>query len=239
MRVYIAGPITGTDDYQERFSAAAEALTDAGHTPLSPTSVEPPADGTWEAWMRATTSLMVTADGIALLSGWETSRGARIEHDWMTSVGLPARPLQAWTSTPTPGGPPIPVRIQRRSTRGWRMHANAVNACPTPVRHSRWESPFAIKAVGDDWLVQDSWDGEVYAERATRREAHAVAADMYRTNVTRRPVGAHPWWCHYPTVEEITARLRGRDIACWCPLDMPCHGDVLLDIANADAGDAR
>lgn len=41
MRVYIAGPITGTDDYQERFSAAAEAITAAGHTPLSPTSVAP------------------------------------------------------------------------------------------------------------------------------------------------------------------------------------------------------
>lgn len=27
--------------------------------------------------------------------------------------------------------------------------------------------------------------------------------------------------------------LRGRDLACWCPLDQPCHADVLLDLANA------
>ncbi len=26
--------------------------------------------------------------------------------------------------------------------------------------------------------------------------------------------------------------LRGMDLACWCPLDGPCHADVLLDIAN-------
>lgn len=26
--------------------------------------------------------------------------------------------------------------------------------------------------------------------------------------------------------------LRGKDLACWCPLDQPCHADVLLDIAN-------
>ena len=26
--------------------------------------------------------------------------------------------------------------------------------------------------------------------------------------------------------------LRGRDLACWCPLDRPCHGDVLLELAN-------
>jgi hypothetical protein len=26
--------------------------------------------------------------------------------------------------------------------------------------------------------------------------------------------------------------LSGKDLACWCPLDSPCHGDVLLEIAN-------
>jgi hypothetical protein len=26
--------------------------------------------------------------------------------------------------------------------------------------------------------------------------------------------------------------LRGRDLACWCPLDAPCHADVLLEMAN-------
>lgn len=27
--------------------------------------------------------------------------------------------------------------------------------------------------------------------------------------------------------------LRGKDLACWCPLDKPCHADVLLRLANA------
>ena len=26
--------------------------------------------------------------------------------------------------------------------------------------------------------------------------------------------------------------LRGADLACWCPLDGPCHADVLLERAN-------
>lgn len=26
--------------------------------------------------------------------------------------------------------------------------------------------------------------------------------------------------------------LRGKDLACWCPLDQPCHADFLLEIAN-------
>ena len=26
--------------------------------------------------------------------------------------------------------------------------------------------------------------------------------------------------------------LRGIELACWCPLDKPCHADVLLELAN-------
>lgn len=33
---------------------------------------------------------------------------------------------------------------------------------------------------------------------------------------------------------EIEA-LRGKDLACWCPLDQPCHADVLLEIANGES----
>lgn len=29
------------------------------------------------------------------------------------------------------------------------------------------------------------------------------------------------------------SELRGKDLACWCALDQPCHADVLLEIANA------
>lgn len=37
---------------------------------------------------------------------------------------------------------------------------------------------------------------------------------------------------------EIRRELRGKDLACWCPLEdangnrVPCHADVLLEIAN-------
>jgi hypothetical protein len=33
--------------------------------------------------------------------------------------------------------------------------------------------------------------------------------------------------------EQARGELRGKDLACWCALDEPCHGDVLLEIANA------
>jgi len=31
----------------------------------------------------------------------------------------------------------------------------------------------------------------------------------------------------------LLAQLTGKDLACWCPLDQPCHADVLLELANA------
>lgn len=31
---------------------------------------------------------------------------------------------------------------------------------------------------------------------------------------------------------EAQATIRGFDLACYCPLDQPCHADVLLKIAN-------
>jgi hypothetical protein len=40
-------------------------------------------------------------------------------------------------------------------------------------------------------------------------------------------VEAHPRYA-----EAVQAELRGKDLACWCSLDQPCHADVLLEIAN-------
>lgn len=30
------------------------------------------------------------------------------------------------------------------------------------------------------------------------------------------------------------AELRGKNLACWCALDAPCHADVLLELANPE-----
>jgi hypothetical protein len=32
---------------------------------------------------------------------------------------------------------------------------------------------------------------------------------------------------------DLRACLRGKNLACWCPLDQPCHADVLLEMANS------
>ncbi len=33
-------------------------------------------------------------------------------------------------------------------------------------------------------------------------------------------------------LRDLRACLRGKNLACWCPLGQPCHADVLLEMAN-------
>lgn len=104
-----------------------------------------------------------------------------------------------------------PRRIQRRRVKGWRMPEGAVYV----GRGTRWGNPFRVGKT----QMHDIRD-------ATAQEC----VDLYREWVTARPVvlGLSP----QGMVAEIREHLRGRDLACWCPLDAPCHADVLLDIAN-------
>ncbi len=40
---------------------------------------------------------------------------------------------------------------------------------------------------------------------------------------------------NYPMlVRNLLEPLKGKDLACWCKPGEPCHGDVLLEIANND-----
>lgn len=224
-RVYTAGPVTGVPDYRRRFADAAAALTVAGYEPVSPTEAVPPADGSWEGWMRATTRLLTGAGGVALLPGWEASRGARIEHDWAAAVGLPVRPLAAWTASG--GGGPVPVRIQRRRTRGWRAHANAIYV----GRPSLWASPIRVHRLGSAWAVTPAWGDRLLTKTRTRREAHATAVALYRELLE---ADERPWW--FNVRREDVAALAGRDLMCWCPPGLPCHADVLLELANPTDG---
>ncbi len=77
--VYIAGPITGTTDYMERFKQAEDQLRDAGYTPVNPTIVSKTllaAGCKYEEFMRVTHELLKVCGAILLLFEWESSKGA-------------------------------------------------------------------------------------------------------------------------------------------------------------------
>lgn len=74
-------------------------------------------------------------------------------------------------------------------------------------------------------------EGAVKVDRSTRWGNPFVAA----TPAERaRAVAQYRAWLPSQPALVAAARdaLRGRDLACWCPLDGPCHADVLLDVAN-------
>lgn len=78
--VYIAGQITGTDDYMERFKKAEEEVKHMFNcVPINPTMVSATlleAECDHEQFMEVTKSLLKCCDTIYLLKGWQNSAGA-------------------------------------------------------------------------------------------------------------------------------------------------------------------
>jgi hypothetical protein len=98
-----------------------------------------------------------------------------------------------------------PLRIQRKRTKGWRLPEGAVYI----GRPSVWQNPFgpsgsAASISCDDPIEAVRLHREMVAEECTRR---------------RR-------------VPNYIMALRGKTLACWCREDQPCHGDILLRLAN-------
>jgi hypothetical protein len=103
----------------------------------------------------------------------------------------------------------MPVRIQRKRTKGWRMPPNTVYV----GRPSRWGNPWTIEGAREAGFTGCGTD------------LARMCVGMFRNGVIKG----------LPVVSDIVGNihlLRGKNLACWCPLDSPCHADVLLEMAN-------
>lgn len=121
-----------------------------------------------------------------------------------------------------------PQRIQRQRTKGWRMPDNAVyvgrpSQWKNPYKITRSESGAPIVVTVDKWGIEQ---GARWAGFDDKRQAAVFAVDLYR----RMLLGALDRDPHFR--EHYLDELAGKDLACWCPLNQPCHADVLLRIAN-------
>ena len=99
-----------------------------------------------------------------------------------------------------------PVRVQLSRKKGWKMPPNTVSV----ARPGHWGNPYALGMPAPSWMGIPVLDT---IERVV--EAH-------RNMVLTLP----------GKVCEVRTFLHGKNLACWCPLDKPCHADVLLEIAN-------
>lgn len=89
-RIYLAGPMSGIADFNyPAFNRAAEQLRAKGFVVENPAENPAPADNDWRQYMRMSIRQMLTCDMVALLPGWSQSRGAAIEQEVATQLGMP------------------------------------------------------------------------------------------------------------------------------------------------------
>ena len=90
-KIYISGKITGltTEEIKSRFGNAELAIEIAGDEPVNPLKVAPydPAH-TWEHYMVEDIRALLGCNAILMLSNWQDSKGARIEHAIAKEMGL-------------------------------------------------------------------------------------------------------------------------------------------------------
>jgi hypothetical protein len=103
------------------------------------------------------------------------------------------------------------IRIQRQRTPGWRMPEGARYV----GRGTRWGNRF-------------------------RADRSIPASDVWEVTQDRAAVlAAYRWWLRRQLVDDpaFLLPLRGATaLACWCPLDVRCHADILIEQLTATEG---
>lgn len=88
MIIYLSGPMSGIDGYNfPAFHAAAEKLRKLGHAVINPAEIKP-SSKKWVECMRADIKAMLQANTVAVLPGWEESKGAKIEVFLALQLGM-------------------------------------------------------------------------------------------------------------------------------------------------------
>ena len=100
----------------------------------------------------------------------------------------------------------MPERIQRSRRKGWTIPTGAVYV----GRPTKWGNSYRI--------------GDPHPETGAPMTRRDVVA-LFRLDVEDRLK-------FDVSLVERLADLRGHDLVCWCPVGLPCHADVLLEVAN-------
>lgn len=121
-----------------------------------------------------------------------------------------------------------PKRIQLKRTKGWRKPEGAI----VVTRPGRWGNPFKVGETidrnDDRFKVLADLQPAIAGLSAVRILTADIAVDAYFHFILNAP---RLWLA-------AGDELAGHDLACWCPLvdehgeKVPCHADVLLEVAN-------
>ena len=115
-----------------------------------------------------------------------------------------------------------PKRIQLSRKKGWRMPANTVIV----DRRTKWGNPYFVKKKRSLYHVfkvtEHGAKKSIGLGAKTQREALAIALNKFRKIITYT----------LRTSPDYLEPLRGKNLACWCKEEAPCHADILIELAN-------
>ena len=121
-----------------------------------------------------------------------------------------------------------PVRIQRSRRKGFKTPPGTVYV----GRPTKYGNPF--KLTPDGWIM-------CYSASRVRLNPWIywsvcggfTTADIIELYEQWVKGGLHGncFFKYLPTPPDLTA-LKGKNLSCFCPLQSPCHADVLLKLAN-------
>ena len=87
-RIYIAGPVTGVEGYEENFARAEQLLRDKGYEPVNPVAPGLVDGYTYRDYINRGFAQLLNCDGILMLPGYMESTGAFLELHYALAVGM-------------------------------------------------------------------------------------------------------------------------------------------------------
>lgn len=117
----------------------------------------------------------------------------------------------------------MPKRIQRMRSKGWKMPPDAVYVGRPTIFGNPWTMA-GVRAWLKSVNVTETYSDRDRAENLVMNYRLWVEGGLPVTMNGR-----------LSEIRRRLSELRGKDLACWCKPDMPCHADVLLELANRPA----
>ena len=131
--LYLSGPMSNWENCNyPLFNEVAAILREAGYAVVNPAETPAPEGETpdWQWWMRRAITAMMTADAVAVLPAWGTSRGARTEVELARDLDM---------AVATPGGWLISADLPPKAL------SDAMRRLDAAAEEARTESPEATR----------------------------------------------------------------------------------------------
>lgn len=204
-KVYISGRITGLpkNEYEALFSAAEATLQAKGYEVITPTKIQPaPAEidpmmrteaEIWKAHLKADIRELVECNAVFMLSNWELSEGATLEHSIARGIGIPiyyeTEPRHRDIKDAIEATMGVPFRVIATDSRNrWHVYSRMIYA-----HHCKKDGDSTQRIASDTKHDKSSigyylrrYDSEYKFNREFRKAAEKVATMLSKKLITNQ-----------------------------------------------------